>query len=84
MASRLGFAYPFSMGNLNFYRFGLVSFVLSFLVEGEVKVKRAIGMSIRLLIDMQSYRGLRHRDFLPVRGQRTRTNAGVRKRLRSG
>lgn len=35
-------------------------------------------------METQSYRGLRHRDFLPVRGQRTRTNAGVRKRFRGG
>jgi small subunit ribosomal protein S13 len=36
-------------------------------------------MNIKRLIDMQCYRGLRHRRGLPVRGQRTRTNARTRK-----
>lgn len=82
ITARLGFAYPFFIGNLNFYRFWLLSFLLKFLVIGEVKAQRLIQINIRSLIDLQNYRGLRHRDFLPVRGQRTRTNAGVRKRLR--
>lgn len=52
------------------------------MVIGDVKAQRLINMNIRALVELQNYRGLRHRDFLPVRGQRTRTNAGVRKRLR--
>ncbi len=81
-SSRFGFAYPFFIGNLNFYQYFLLSYLLSYLVISEVKVQRFINSNIRILIDLQSFRGLRHRDFLPVRGQRTRTNAGVRKRLR--
>ena len=42
-------------------------------IEGDLR--REINMSIRRLIDIGSYRGLRHRRKLPVRGQRTRTNA---------
>lgn len=46
-------------------------------VEGELR--RDIGMSIKRLMDLGCYRGLRHRKGLPVNGQRTRTNARTRK-----
>ena len=46
-------------------------------VEGELK--RVITQNIRRLGEIKSYRGLRHRDGLPVRGQRTRSNARTRK-----
>jgi len=46
-------------------------------VEGELR--RIIGMSIKRLMDLQTYRGLRHRKGLPVRGQRTHTNSRTRK-----
>ena len=46
-------------------------------VEGEIK--KEISSNIRRLIDIGSWRGLRHRKGLPVRGQRTRTNARTRK-----
>jgi len=46
-------------------------------VEGDLR--REVNMNIRRLIDIGSYRGLRHRRGLPVRGQRTRTNARTRK-----
>lgn len=46
-------------------------------VEGDVR--REISMNIKRLTDMKSYRGLRHRRRLPVRGQRTHTNARTRK-----
>lgn len=46
-------------------------------VEGDLR--REINMNIRRLIDIGSYRGLRHRRGLPLRGQRTRTNARSRK-----
>ncbi len=46
-------------------------------VEGDLR--REVTMSIKRLMDMGSYRGLRHRRGLPVRGQRTRTNARTRK-----
>ncbi len=46
-------------------------------VEGELK--RQVSMDIKRLIDISSYRGLRHRSGLPVRGQRTSTNARTRK-----
>jgi small subunit ribosomal protein S13 len=46
-------------------------------VEGDLR--REVAMNIKRLMDMASYRGLRHRRGLPVRGQRTHTNARTRK-----
>lgn len=46
-------------------------------VEGDLR--REISMDIKRLMDLGSYRGLRHRKGLPVRGQRTKTNARTRK-----
>ncbi|WP_448589721.1 30S ribosomal protein S13 [Thermodesulfobium sp.] len=46
-------------------------------VEGDLR--REVAQNIRRLIDLGTYRGLRHRRGLPVRGQRTRTNARTRK-----
>ncbi|UXI67367.1 30S ribosomal protein S13 [Tahibacter amnicola] len=51
--------------------------IAKFTVEGDLR--REVGMSIKRLIDLGCYRGLRHRRGLPVRGQRTRTNARTRK-----
>ena len=52
-------------------------------IEQEYKIEGAlraeISMNIKRLIDIGSYRGLRHRRGLPVRGQRTKTNARTRK-----
>lgn len=52
-------------------------------IESEYKVEGAlrteVSMNIKRLIDIGSYRGLRHRRGLPVRGQRTKTNARSRK-----
>ncbi len=51
-------------------------------VEGDLR--RDVSMAIKRLMDLGSYRGLRHRKGLPVRGQRTRTNARSRKGPRRG
>jgi len=48
-----------------------------FRIEGELR--KEISLNIKRLIDIGSYRGLRHRRSLPLRGQRTRTNARTRK-----
>ena len=48
-----------------------------FRVEGDLR--RELAMNIKRLMDLGSYRGLRHRRGLPVRGQRTHTNARTRK-----
>ncbi|MCX7142268.1 MAG: 30S ribosomal protein S13 [Proteobacteria bacterium] len=51
--------------------------VAKFTVEGDLR--REVSMSIKRLMDLGCYRGSRHRKGLPVRGQRTRTNARTRK-----
>ncbi|MDE2088630.1 MAG: 30S ribosomal protein S13 [Gammaproteobacteria bacterium] len=55
----------------------LRSQVTKYTVEGDLR--REVSMNIKRLMDLGSYRGLRHRRGLPVRGQRTRTNARTRK-----
>jgi small subunit ribosomal protein S13 len=58
------------------------------LIERELKVegdlRREISMNVKRLMDIGSYRGIRHRRGLPVRGQRTHTNARTRKGPRKG
>jgi small subunit ribosomal protein S13 len=51
-------------------------------VEGDLR--REVSMNIKRLMDLGCYRGLRHRKSLPVRGQRTHTNARTRKGPRKG
>jgi small subunit ribosomal protein S13 len=46
----------------------------------ETRLRRLISSRIKELISMKCYKGSRHKDCLPVRGQRTRTNAGTQKR----
>ena len=48
-----------------------------YVVEGDLR--REVSMNIKRLVDLGCYRGLRHRKGLPVRGQRTHTNARTRK-----
>ncbi|MEE3002750.1 MAG: 30S ribosomal protein S13 [Pseudomonadota bacterium] len=52
--------------------------VATYTVEGELR--REVGMNIKRLMDLGCYRGIRHRRGLPVRGQRTKTNAKTRKK----
>lgn len=51
--------------------------VTNYTVEGDLR--REISMNIKRLVDLGCYRGIRHRRGLPVRGQRTKTNARTRK-----
>ena len=51
-------------------------------IEGDLQ--REVSMNIKRLMDLGCYRGLRHRRSLPVRGQRTKTNARTRKGPRKG
>ena len=51
--------------------------VAKFTVEGDLR--REVSMSIKRLMDLGCYRGIRHRRSLPVRGQRSKTNARTRK-----
>lgn len=51
-------------------------------VEGDLR--REVAMNIKRLVELGTYRGMRHKRGLPVRGQRTRTNARTRKGKRKG
>ncbi len=67
------------MSNLSEDELGRIRAVIdnSVVVEGDLK--KQIQLDIKRLMEIQSYRGLRHRKSLPVRGQRTHTNARTRK-----
>ena len=66
------------MGELNEQQLGLVrDAVARYTVEGDLR--RETAMSIKRLMDLGCYRGVRHRRSMPLRGQRTRTNARTRK-----
>jgi len=82
ISSRLGFAYPFSLNNINLYYYFALVYILDFFTWLEVRIKRAIFLNIKNLYKIESYKGLRHKDSLPVRGQRTRTNASTKKRYK--
>ena len=56
---------------------GIRQRVAQFVVEGDLR--REVTMNIKRLVDIGSYRGMRHKKGLPVRGQRTKTNARTRK-----
>jgi len=58
------------------------SFERDYKVEGDLR--REVSMNIKRLMDISCYRGIRHRKGLPVRGQRTHTNARTRKGPRRG
>ena len=55
----------------------LRSEVTNYTIEGDLR--REVSMNIKRLMDMGCYRGIRHRRSLPLRGQRTKTNARTRK-----
>lgn len=55
----------------------LRDYISNMTIEGDLR--REISMNIKRLMDLNCYRGLRHRRGLPLRGQRTRTNARTRK-----
>ena len=56
---------------------GIREVVAQFIVEGDLR--RETAMNIKRLLDLGCYRGMRHRRGLPLRGQRTKTNARTRK-----
>lgn len=56
---------------------GIREQLAQFTIEGDLR--REVQLSIKRLMDLGTYRGMRHRRGLPVRGQRTRTNARTRK-----
>lgn len=83
LCARLGLAFPFMMNNLNNYNFMLLCFILDFFSWLEVRVRRFYTINVKKLVDINCYKGLRHKDKLPVRGQRSRTNAKTKKRTKT-
>ena len=73
-----GIAEDAKMGSLSDEQLGAIRSELgNHTVEGDLR--RVVSMNIKRLMDLGCYRGLRHRRSLPVRGQRTKTNARTRK-----
>lgn len=79
---KIGLQYPYFASNLNLYNINLILYLLKGLVLSDTRIKRAIENNITRLITTASYRGSRHTLTLPVRGQRTRTNAGTQRSKR--
>ncbi len=72
--------YYMKVDKLNMQQLELIRLNTSkFLIEGNLK--REIMLNIKRLIDLNCYRGIRHKRSLPVRGQRTKTNAKTAKKL---
>ena len=65
--------------NLNDEQVGRLRDVIDKEVKVEGELRREIALNIKRLMEIGTYRGLRHRRGLPVRGQRTRTNARTRR-----
>jgi len=82
ISSKIGFSYPYNLNLLNIYNFNVLIFVLDNLTWLENRIKREIDLNIKRLIEIQTLKGARHKDRLPVYGQRTRTNARTQKRKR--
>jgi len=82
ISNKLGFGYPYKCININTYRFYLLSTLLDSYSWLDVRIKNYVYSKIKNYYDIKSYRGLRHNDSLPVRGQRTRTNASTKKKIR--
>lgn len=77
---KMGLGYPYSIDHLNYYQYYFLTSFLEELTWLEVRIKYKIAENIKNLIKINSYKGFRHRDSLPCRGQRTRTNAKSSKR----
>jgi small subunit ribosomal protein S13 len=79
---RMGLSFPFLFKNLNNYNLQLLSYILDSYTWLEIRIKHYIFQNIKKLFEINSYKGLRHKDSLPVRGQRTRTNASTKKKIK--
>ena len=80
ICTKIGLGYPYSIDNLNYYNYLVLVSLLDELTWLEVRIKRVLSEKIKILFNIQCYKGFRHRDLLPCRVQRTRTNAKSCKR----
>lgn len=79
---QMGLSFPFLFKNLNNYNLQLLSYILDFYTWLEIRIKHYIFQNIKKLYEINSYKGLRHKDSLPTRGQRSRTNASTKKKIK--
>ncbi len=81
ICDNLNINYYIKVKDLNKEKINIIRKKISnFILEGDLR--REIMLNIKRLIDINCYRGIRHRKKLPVRGQRTKTNAKTCKKLR--
>ncbi|CDZ16384.1 30S ribosomal protein S13 [Candidatus Johnevansia muelleri] len=74
ICNAVGIEYSAKIGNLNYNQINALRKEISkYIIEGDLR--REITKNIKRLIDLKCYRGIRHRRKLPLRGQRTKTNA---------
>ena len=76
---KLGISYDIKTDQLSESEINDIRKVIDSEVKVEGELRTEVSMNIKRLMDLGSYRGLRHRKSLPVRGQRTSTNARTRK-----
>ena len=76
---KLGIGYDIKTDQLSESEINSIRKVIDSEVKVEGELRTEVSMNIKRLMDLGSYRGIRHRKALPVRGQRTSTNARTRK-----
>lgn len=77
--SKTGITLDCKLNSLNEYLFNLITILLRATVISFARISRIVTVNINKLMDNDTYRGIRHKLSLPVRGQRTRTNARTQK-----
>lgn len=77
--SKTGITQDCKLNSLNEYLFNLITILLRATVISFARISRIVTVNINKLMDNDTYRGIRHKLSLPVRGQRTRTNARTQK-----
>jgi len=82
ISTKMGLSFPFIFKNLNNYNLQLLSYILDYYTWLEIRIKHYIFQNIKKLFEINAYKGLRHKDSLPTRGQRTRTNACTKKKIK--
>ena len=80
--SKIGISHSILVENLNLYYKDILFFYLENFVMSIACISRYQDLRIKRLKDLNTYKGIRHELFLPVRGQRTRTNANTQRSKR--
>lgn len=82
LLARLGISTIFFVNDLNNYYKDLLFFYLELFIISYAHIERYVTLNIKKLIDLSTYKGIRHLACLPVHGQRTRTNANTQRSKR--